>query len=353
MVGGVQVTSDNVGNILGGDYPSASYDADSQTLTLRGLQYSDQNSYIPPTVVSRQAGSIYASRMRGDGYDVIKSLAFQYVPVNIASPVLVSMTSLDGATTYATGTLNDGLVVLTPTSQATLNDVCLSFTSDQPFSFVPMAVMTLPAETYGISVAGTDITEFNYSDVLGDGTVSYEIRSNTLTLTDAIIVPEMEASGIDYFGTQDLTIMLVGTSTISGMGGCGGIRYNGESERVPTLIFTTDEQATGQLICPEEYMFDGFTSIEYRNGLALRTAPDGQTIGSFAYDLWVNGTQVTIANKDNILGDKAKTMRFDNTTNTLTLKGVSAEVTFESKLPALTVYLIGSNTITNKSGHLH
>lgn len=75
------------------------------------------------------------------------------------------------------------------------------------------------------------------------------------------------------------------------------------------------------------------------------------------YDLWVDGTQVTSANAGNVLnktnGDGEPTVSFDATSNTLTLSGATITKIYEeypcgiaSKLPNLTLNLIGDNTIT-------
>ena len=137
---------------------------------------SDENSNLPPSVVSAETADGQISRMRSSGQDRIESLTLQYVPAGINAamqvtlvdfddefgefndgtiqyvlaeffaPVQVALMSLDGETTYAIGTLLDGSVTLTPNAPVTYDDVCLVFTSEQPFSFAPMAVKTVYAE---------------------------------------------------------------------------------------------------------------------------------------------------------------------------------------------------------------
>ena len=74
---------------------------------------------------------------------------------------------------------------------------------------------------YGIFVGGVEITAENASDVLGDGTVSYDAATNTLTLNGANITEYLtqEYNGEDCFygiySTVDgLTINLVGQNKI-------------------------------------------------------------------------------------------------------------------------------------------
>lgn len=61
-------------------------------------------------------------------------------------------------------------------------------------------------KTYGIQVAGKNVTAGNAHDVLGDGTVSYNDFTSVLTLNNATI--EFEGSAI--YSQIDLTIELIG-----------------------------------------------------------------------------------------------------------------------------------------------
>ena len=72
---------------------------------------------------------------------------------------------------------------------------------------------------YDLFVEGIQATEYNASDMLGDGTVSYDPTTNTLTLNNASLegvnTAEHGGSAIAYFGSGDetLTIQLKGNNT--------------------------------------------------------------------------------------------------------------------------------------------
>lgn len=85
---------------------------------------------------------------------------------------------------------------------------------------------------YFLWVAGTAVTEENAHDVLGDGTVSYDLKTNTLTLTgtDTLSgsitrnsdVPTVDGvtkgnitAGILYSGQEILTIKKSDSLTVS------------------------------------------------------------------------------------------------------------------------------------------
>ena len=88
------------------------------------------------------------------------------------------------------------------------------------------------SERAGINVCGTEITSENANDVLGDGSVSYDIENDILTLKNASISVDVEGSdGIDTAG--DLTIVLEGKNTIVSAAGCsidvdGNLTIKGE-----------------------------------------------------------------------------------------------------------------------------
>ncbi len=69
------------------------------------------------------------------------------------------------------------------------------------------------AETYDLYIAGTRVTGDNADDVLGDGTVSYDPDTKTLTLNNANIEAEDTPYGI--YSKEDLTVLLEGENTVS------------------------------------------------------------------------------------------------------------------------------------------
>ena len=66
-------------------------------------------------------------------------------------------------------------------------------------------------EIYELYIAGTQVTELNKADVLGDGTVSYDAETNTLTLNGADI--EAEGEGLST-QIDEVIIKLEGENSI-------------------------------------------------------------------------------------------------------------------------------------------
>lgn len=103
------------------------------------------------------------------------------------------------------------------------------------------------SETYEIWVAGKQVTKSNQSNVLNDGTVSYDPVSNTLTLDDAFLTLDENAEEDIYCCIQSkLTDMLTitGKATLSN---ADGIMTNGPlTLNNATLTFTGDDEDGGE-----------------------------------------------------------------------------------------------------------
>lgn len=92
-----------------------------------------------------------------------------------------------------------------------------------------------PAQTYDVWVAGTQVSDDNAGDVLGDGKVSYDPTSKTLTLNNATINYQENQSdntkGAILFN-GDLNVELVGENVITSV--TSGIYANGAGDLVIT-----------------------------------------------------------------------------------------------------------------------
>ena len=157
---------------------------------------------------------------------------------------------------FIRNTESDGAVSIVPTvtgdysMTASVNEdgssaVIYDEDAHETYKYVKIAFVT----KYGITIAdkdesgatvGVEITSENYTDVLGDGTVSYDPTTNTLTLNGY----KYEGEGV-YFEeqgaffclmadvpTEGLTIVLVGDNmiSVSGNGSAGMMFFEGEGD---------------------------------------------------------------------------------------------------------------------------
>lgn len=87
--------------------------------------------------------------------------------------------------------------------------------TDYASALVPISL----ADPYNVWICGTQVTSDNASDVLGDGTVTYDPATHVLTLNGATLNQTQEDSAISVGQfDQALTIRLEGTNTISSIG---------------------------------------------------------------------------------------------------------------------------------------
>ena len=263
------------------------------------------------------------------------------------------------------------------------------------------------AEEYKVRICGKLVTSDNAGDVLGDGTVSYNPTTHTVTLNNAKLVTFSE--GVYSFDSKPFTVVLIGDNTVTP--DTSGEPFCGIAAKSDLLIKGTGSLSTNNLsygIYTEDYdlwestttihnitIEDGvkltFNSTEQsmsvkpdlskyenvqikagvdKNSATVVTNPTGTEYHKnkyvsispkqavTKYDLWIGGVQVTSENAKDVLNDK--TVSYDESTNTLTLN--NAKITnvyhrldstakrdyyygFYSTIEDLKVKLVGENVI--------
>ncbi len=210
-----------------------------------------------------------------------------------------------------------------------------------------------------IVVAGTTVTSSNANDVLGDGKVSFDAETNTLTLNGATIDLSSNAIPAVKSDIADLKIQLIGYNEITMNSAFHPVfQYNGNQETA-TLAFAIETASNYGVLNVKglyqySYMVDKYViSNSYVNADATGWHKEEDSanhtyvkVGYVEYyDLWVNGTHVSTENWNSI----AEGVSFDGD-HTLTLNNASISVygnnAIESGLVNLTVYLVGESTIT-------
>lgn len=381
-VANVSVTDDNADNVLGDDNATVSYNPETHTLTLNGAwiqAYSTEailSSLDKLTVFLVGENCIYGGSSTFDKTSAVEEATITFTTDEESNGSLY----IQNLEEYLFG---EGV---TPVySNVSIKHEGDSHTIDSRL---------------GIAVGGVEVTPFNQRNVLGDddATVSFDVETNTLMLNGATIGsdlsdPEpMEACGIDYSGTADLTISLKGTNTINGAGGCEAIRCNSNGDTAPKLIFTKGDSQTCslQLNAVEEttVISGGFSEIQgvwgvgaTDNGLAIIAdnevkydAEEGLTIKTVVnyyvnyvplsstqiasyYGLVISGVPVYEGNKANITGEGISgdgSASFNPTTNTLTLNNIRLNpdygvvitdkyVSITTSLAQLNIDLIGTS----------
>ena len=79
--------------------------------------------------------------------------------------------------------------------------------------------VVIKPDSYGVHIAGVDVTDLNYKDLSGidgvEGKLSYDPATNTLTMEDVTIYATVDNVGIYAHGKNGLKIRVVGNNTIT------------------------------------------------------------------------------------------------------------------------------------------
>ena len=245
----------------------------------------------------------------------------------------------------------------------------LSFRGKWLISLLMLLLVSVGMQAQDISVAGTTVTSANASNVLGDGKVSFEPTTNTLTLNGAEITLSTSTPYAVSSGIKDLKIKLIGENVINATSSpvfdCEPDAEEGD------ITFVTETGASGAVYGSLQingiYQYDNLTERYHIKNTWAEDGTEGwykEEVGtantdkkyvrifySTNYDLWVSGTQVSTANANNVLGDENSSVSYDNATNTLTLNGAElnsqlisdANVSIVTSLEQLNINLIGEN----------
>ena len=248
-----------------------------------------------------------------------------------------------------------------------------------------LALLTMPAgmwaEEYNLWVAGTQVSSDNASDVLGDGKVSWNNSSNTLTLNNATLSGSIEKTATET--GEQLIINLVGTNTVNGQ-----ILFQSPDRMYPGDLTFTGSGSLNIASNDENGVIDGVSSVNTAEGLYIATdTPDPICYNGYyiagnsgsvmsltvstnvTYPVWVYNTstthytQLTAATstfttpEQNADENHSGSVSFSN--NTLTLTNFLCKTTENNdfvfyigkSLQNLTVNLVGESYIHQNSFH--
>ena len=365
-VAGTQVTSDNASNVLSDG--KVSWNNSSKILTLNGATINGTiYSSIADLKVKLVGVSVFNVAMDVNSYTYV----FNYTGSgNDAAPSLTFSADNLGATLLAYGDQESNYLQLVSGYTVSYNPDVFSWTNtsqrDGTTDNKPVLKLSKP---YPITIAGESIDDSNKDNVLGDGKVSWDGSSNTLTLNEANI------EGNIISNIEALTISIEGTNTIN-----GSLYLNNQNNQIEgTLSFTGSNDATLTLDnSGSGSVIYNFASVDF-GGFNLATTsspgifyivdePNGNPnqlwsnnimgyasnvtltkktiyplwIGTHTSDYYQKFTQVTQDNLTNILGDGK--ISFDGN-HTLTLSGATITGSVISGLSSLDIIVDNANTI--------
>lgn len=253
-MGGVHINSGSLMPVSGG----TAYIPATHTLHLSGYGYSDVISSKMPELIVEVEGS---NNLSGFSYTGNGNGRIVFCPVeNSWSANTVSLNNDDDGVIvgFSEVVIEEPLRVVTPATTPT------TWTSD-----IKSAIIS---DDLYLEVAGTKVTANNKNNVLGDGKVSFDAETNTLTLNGATI-----NGGILCSLNGTLTVHLQGQNVIDGgyEDANNGVRAFVGELQTTRLKITTDAENPGQLLLKRPYIneyhnaeyYSEFMYPSFKNGL--------------------------------------------------------------------------------------
>ena len=180
------------------------------------------------------------------------------------------------------------------------------YAADPTFSVFTQVEEFDPPTLYDLYIAGTQVTEFNASDILDDGAASYESSSNTLTISGDITAPDNSTPCIES-DIRNLTINVASDAILTAY------------DNTLLLMHYTAIIGSGQLTLyaskPIEHEYDAITAIYAETDLNISDARLS-VHGSIDCDADLNITNSTLSVDYTIIG--GENMNVTNSTVSIT-----------------------------------
>ena len=346
-IGNTQVTSENAGDVLGDGKVAFSVGGDVAvvyTLTLKGAEL---------TAPVKVGLSNLTFDVRGNNTITVADACIQ----NVAESFVPSLTFKSNADVVGSLTLTDtdenstnGVISNSFFGKFTINkELALvmlrsgNYTSD-PYYFSAGEVHDAQlVPSYGVTVEAMQVYAGNAADVFGDGKVSFDKTTATLTLNNASDISTISTT------LSTLNIELVGSNSLF-RGSDGSILESLSGDAVTINIKSTGATKGSLTIKTED---NSGATLKGNNVTLTPVDPilllsndvannQGTMVYGVNYDLWVAGTQVTSANAKQISGTGIVEgyVSFDGV-NTLKLNGAYLTGSIQSSLANLIVEIKG------------
>ena len=363
-IDGVQVTSENMDNVLsGGDSDNdVSFNPEGNILTIKGFVYINRIvSGLSNLVINLSTFSVYIGLNAGN-YNTIEStnenatLTFTLGPNSNGIFYINSSSGYSVISGFKSVEYGPGLYLSTqiPAFYSTTDKKFMNaINQNTPATFIRV----VPHKTYPLWMHGGQITDeildyYNSDNYDGMKFIIDEDASQiTLNLKGAnnAINSSWDDGGENIFVAFGLSKLIVNIETDYTIGdgprpNCAFLCADNNCE----LVFETNEDDPHSITFSEvKTPIEGFKTVTYNQGLAFDAMNKKISVPE-SYGVTVGGVEVTSANASNITGTSITrgTITFDNSTRTLTLDNVTiynGGITSEGDL---TIDLKGLNSVS-------
>ena len=269
--------------------------------------------------------------------------------ISITSDLTINLVGRNEITTSGNNSIySNGALTITSASKGSL-------TAENPTSG---SAQTTIYSTSNITITGNATVT---AKINGDAqAINSHSQNGTITIADhATVTAVNEYRDSTQAGTDSIailagnnksdpkgTIEVKGAATLTAQGHGKALACQTFTATGYTVTASTDYNATNS----EEYVAKSLATYKYITA----------TPAVVKYNVWVGGTQVTSVNKDNVLGDGTVTYTPATTTeaqkltlNNATINSGSTDGINTSTSDALTIDLIGTNTITGSDNSIY
>ena len=317
-VGGVQVTSENMGDILSDG--TVSFNVKTKTLVLNGatIDMTQKDGYpIECNVEDLKVLLIGKNVLTGKDY------GFKYS--NASNQGTLTFTHEDNG--FGSLTVNNGAIA---------NGYTVAYNTTETGWTVAESTIGYDA-IFDLQIGNTKFIASSLTITSEDGSATYNPFTRTLSLKNFTTTDDVTTT------LTNLTISLIGSNSVGEVKNIG----EGISDTLTIQKDATSEAVVNKLIATSVSGFEPVTVVDPLNDLSS----DTQVIFSdvVAYNLWVNGTQVTKENMDGVESG----VSFDGV-QTLKLTDVNASCSnapfITNGLSKLTIYLVGTTNAVDCKG---
>ena len=360
LIGNTQVTSANKDDVLGDGKVSFSVGGDVAvvyTLTLKGAELTEpiKIGLVNLTFDIQGANSITTTET------CIQKIENTNPSLTFKS---TSAAAGDSLTLKNTGDGLDGVFTEGYSGKITFSKEVApillrygSYTSDTYYLTAGEVHNLKMVPSYGVIVNDMQVYEGNASDVLGNGKVSFDKDTNTLTLDNA--------TSISYIGTylSTLNVDLTGNNSIYRSSN-GNIFDSTNGADTKTINIKSTSSTKGSLSIstdptnPSAYFKGNNVSLNVVEPLSVLSGDlatnSGTVVIGMSYGISVTKATVsypiTSVNRKNVLDDESASVQFDGVKtlilNDANLSSIDIAAQHDN-LPELTIYLTGNNTVNN------
>ena len=270
------------GEVKYGDGVELTYNSDQSAYIGTGVQWN-----VSPALNTSEATEItdklfltFTTPLKGSLSSITLNMEtnIAYTDVKLYKTSNLSTNGTDPIGTFTYSSETDGpKYTFTSSSDITLDNeyIQVAFVKNGGYptirtTYIKSITLSFSSISYNLTVAGIPVTDANTAGIEGsgitEGTVTFTPAKGTnpatLTLNSATIIPESDYYGIEYSGTEDLTIILKGSNTVSCSGTGKAIKYSGTLETPPTLTFAKgDDNPCSLQLVSNTQTINGFNNI--------------------------------------------------------------------------------------------